>query len=193
MDFLSADFWSDRYSQSHTGWDLAEISPPLKAYFDQLSDQSLRILIPGCGFGYEGIYLWKKGYYHVSMLDFASEPIQKIQDQCPEFPVSQLFVEDFFQHTGVYDLIIEQTLFCAIDPSLRKSYAEKISELLVPGGKLVGLLFDRQFEGGPPFGGTKDEYISYFQEHFSDVQLDPCYNSVAPRAGTELFIRIIKK
>ena len=110
----------------------------------------------------------------------------------PEFPQKQLVIGDFFEHVGKYDLIIEQTLFCALNPSLRSQYAEKTAELLCENGKLVGLLFNRDFVGGPPFGGNKEEYLGYFQNHFSTVEMNECKNSIAPRQGTELFINLVK-
>ena len=77
--FLSADYWSERYQNNQAGWDLGQISPPIKAYIDQLEDKNLRILIPGCGSGYEGSYLWEKGFTNVHLLDFSSEPIAKLK------------------------------------------------------------------------------------------------------------------
>ena len=94
---------------------------------------------------------------------------------------------------GKYDLIVEQTFFCAIDPSLRTVYAEKMAKLLNPKGKLVGLLFDCNFDGGPPFGGSKTEYITYFEPYFKFNFLEKCYNSISPRAGNELFICLENK
>lgn len=68
-----------------------------------------------------------------------------------------------------------------------------MSELLKPGGKLIGLLFDRIFEGGPPFGGDKEEYEQLLKTQFTIKTLEPCYNSIQPRAGTELFMIVEKK
>ena len=110
----------------------------------------------------------------------------------PDFPSENLFVTDFFQHGGKYDLILEQTLYCAIDPSLRTKYAQKVNELLKTGGKLVGLLFDRNFESGPPFGGSKAKYMECFSPYFSHLKMEACYNSIEPRKGTELFIQLQK-
>lgn len=105
----------------------------------------------------------------------------------------KIILGDFFEHTGTYDLILEQTFFCALPPSLRKQYAEKMSELLAPGGKLVGLLFDREFElDGPPFGGCKCQYESLFNKYFDMLVFNLCYNSFSKRQGTELFIILQK-
>ena len=74
--------------------------------------------------------------------------------------------QDFFEHKGKYDLVLEQTFFCALDPAKRKDYVEKMYELITPKGKLAGVLFDREFEGGPPFGGRKNEYENLFKTKF---------------------------
>lgn len=65
-------------------------------------------------------------------------------------------------------------------------------QLLKPGGKLVGVLFNRSFEGGPPFGGSKSEYLSLFQNQFTVTSMEECYNSIAPRKNAELFVKLIK-
>lgn len=168
------------------------VSPPIRDYIDQLADRSLSILIPGCGNGYEGIYLVKKGFENVHFLDFSTIPMNTIRTQLPELPSENVHVQDFFEHRGTYDLIMEQTLFCAIDPKLRKQYAEHVHALLKPTGKLVGVMFDRSFEGGPPFGGSKEEYLELFSPIFSNVKMESCYNSIEPRRGTELFVQFEK-
>lgn len=191
MEHLSEEFWSERYEQNQTGWDLGQVSPPLKAFFDQIQDKSARILIPGCGNGYEAIYLWNSGFKNVHVVDLAKVPLSNIQKRCPEFPAEQLHRGDFFDHEGKYDFIFEQTMFCAIDPSLRQRYADKVHELLAENGKLVGVLFNKEFDGGPPYGGNEQEYRTYF-ETFDKTQMEECYNSIQPRQGNELFIRINK-
>lgn len=189
MEHLSAEFWSDRYASSRTGWDLGEVSPPIKSYIDQLTNKELKILIPGCGNGYEAEYLWNQGFKNVHVVDLAAAPLENLNERCPELPKSQLHQGDFFKHEGQYDLIFEQTMFCAIDPSLRQDYATKVLELLKSGGKLVGVLFNRDFDGGPPYGGNKAEYQTYFKA-FSKIEMEECYNSIEPRQGSELFIKI---
>lgn len=190
MENLSPEYWNNRYKHDTATWDLRSISPPIKAYIDQLEDKTISILIPGCGLGYEGEYLFKQGFFNVHLLDFAKEPLEAFQKRNPHFAKEHLHRNDFFKHEGQYDLILEQTLFCAIDPSLREAYVNKIVELLTTKGKLVGLFFNRTFEGGPPFGGSKEEYLSYFSSFFSTIYMEECYNSANPRLGSELFIQI---
>jgi thiopurine S-methyltransferase len=68
-----------------------------------------------------------------------------------------------------------------------------MNELLNPGGKLVGLLFnDKLNTDKPPFGGTEEEYLNYFEKYFKIKTFEPCYNSIKPRAGRELFINLEK-
>ena len=188
MGNLNSEYWSNRYNENQIGWDLGEISPPIKAYIDQLEDKNLNILIPGCGLGHEAEYLFNKGFYNTNVLDFASEPILNFQNRNSKFPKEQLFIQDFFEHIGQYDLIIEQTLFCAIDPLLREKYAKKMLELLKPKGKLVGLLFNKDFQNGPPFGGNKTEYLTYFSPYFNSIYMENAYNSIKPRQDSEFFI-----
>lgn len=191
-DFLSSNFWSQRYKDEQTGWDLGKVSPPIKEYVDQLRDKELKILIPGCGCGYEGEYLFRLGFKHVHLLDFSPEPLDLFKNRNPDFTEDHLHIGDFFEHEGSYDLILEQTLFCAIDPKLRMKYAEQTAKLLKPGGKLVGLFFNREFESSPPFGGNSEEYKTYFQTYFREISMEECYNSVEPRRGTELFVKMLK-
>jgi SAM-dependent methyltransferase len=191
-DFLSPEFWSKRYQENQIGWDLKQVSPPIKEYIDQLTDKELQILIPGCGLGYEGEYLFKNGFTNVHLLDFSEEPILDFQKRNPTFPATQLHTGDFFTHKGSYDLILEQTLFCAIDPTLRAKYAQHASSLLKPGGKLVGVLFNRDFEGGPPFGGNTAEYHTYFKAYFSEIAMESCHNSIEPRKDSEVFVKFVK-
>lgn len=191
---LNKHYWSQRYKSSETAWDIGEVSPPLRAWFDQLDQRDQRILIPGCGNAWEAAYLWNNGFKGVNLLDWSEEPLQNFAAVYPDFPAQQLINANFFDHRGVYDIIVEQTFFCAIDPSLRKDYARHANELLAPGGKVVGLLFDRTFEhDGPPFGGNRQDYRRIFEPHFRLKVFESCYNSLEQRQGSELFMILEKK
>lgn len=191
---LNEAFWSEKYQSGDMGWDIGAVSPPIQGYIDQLNDKKLSILIPGAGNAYEAAYLFEQGFKNITVVDIAKEPLKNLKNRIPEFPERQLIQQDFFEHKGQYDLIIEQTFFCALDPSLRVSYIDKMQSLLKPGGKLVGLLFDFRLDSvSPPFGGTKDAYTIDFEKHFKFNTFEPCFNSIKPRQGRELFIIFEKK
>lgn len=191
---LSEKAWDNRYLNNDIGWDLGIVSPPLKAYFDQLEDKELKILIPGGGNAHEAEYLFNKGFVNVFVVDLSKTAIDNIRKRIPEFPSSHLILGDFFEVYDAFDLIIEQTFFCALNPSLRENYALKMHQLLKVKGTLVGLLFSVPLNTDrPPFGGNKKEYVSYFQSYFKIHDMSPCYNSYSKRNGKELFVKLTKK
>ncbi|WP_298946056.1 methyltransferase domain-containing protein [Polaribacter sp.] len=190
---LSQNFWTNKYETNKIGWDLGEVSPPLKNYFDQLQNKELKILIPGGGNSYEAEYLFNKGFHNVYVVDIAKQPLNNIKLRVPDFPDSQLIHANFFDVDNQFDLIIEQTFFCAINPKLRAAYAAKAFELLNTNGKVVGLLFNEPLNTDkPPFGGCKEEYINHFKPYFNITIIEESYNSIQPRVGRELFFRLDK-
>lgn len=191
---LNKDYWTARYTQNNIPWDAGVITTPIKEYVDQLTNKDLKILIPGVGNGHELSYLFKNGFKNVYGLDISEEPIETFKENNPDFPEDQLIVGDFFKHNNKYDLIIEQTFFCALHTELRPLYATKMSNLLKEKGKLAGVLFSFPLtEQGPPFGGSKTEYKELFSGTFSIKTLEKCNNSIKPRENNELFIIFNKK
>ncbi|CAN5907547.1 methyltransferase domain-containing protein [soil metagenome] len=191
---LDERYWQKRYEQNLTQWDAGAITPPLKQYADQIKDRQKKILIPGCGQAYEAEYLHQRGFTQVCVADLALFPLQRLKERVPDFPKDHLLHQDFFSLGGRYDLILEQTFFCALPPDLRPAYSAQCAALLRPGGQLVGVLFETIFDQeGPPFGGDREEYKRYFSSYFDFKVFDRCYNSLGPRQGRELFILLQKK
>lgn len=190
---INANYWNSQYKNNETNWDLQQVSPPLKSYFEQIENKNIAILIAGCGNAYEAEYLYSLGFRNITLVDIAEELVLKLQSKFQHTTIKVIH-QDIFEHQGKYDLIVEQTLFCAIDPGLRRKYVATMFDLLNDNGKLVGLLFNRTFEKqGPPFGGSKQEYTNLFNAYFNFHTFDDCYNSIAPRQGSELFINFSKK
>jgi SAM-dependent methyltransferase len=191
MDQLKLDeiYWNERYLAQNTGWDIGTISTPIKTYIDQLTNKDLAILIPGCGNAYEADYLLQNGFTNVTLIDLAPTLTAQLSAKFQTYVNRELKIitGDFFEHQGNYDLILEQTFFCALDPTLRTSYVQHMAQLLKPRGKLVGLLFNQKFDVNPPFGGDEQIYRTLFEPHFTIQTLASCYNSIPPRAGKELF------
>ncbi len=192
MQKLNETYWSQRYDQSNTPWDIGYAAPALTAFFQNLVNKKARILIPGAGNAYEAEWLWKNGYENTYVIDLAKQPLKNLQKRLPDFPAENLIHKDFFELHASFDLIVEQTFFCALNPDMREAYARKMADLLAPTGQLVGVLFDFELTSqGPPFGGSYDEYRNLFTKHFRIKTLERCYNSIKPRQGNELFIHLL--
>ena len=193
MKILNKEYWENRYENNDAIWDIGHISTPLRDYIDQLENKEIKILIPGAGNAYELDYLNEKGFHNVFVIDYAQQPIDAIIKRNKTLE-RHLICDDFFNHTKTYDLIIEQTFFCALQPNLRTNYVSKMHDLLSEKGKIAGLLFNFPLtEVGPPFGGSYEEYVNLFSEKFTIKTLEPAYNSIKPRANKELFFTFEKK
>ncbi|ULQ57979.1 TPMT family class I SAM-dependent methyltransferase [Flavihumibacter rivuli] len=191
---LDAAYWNDRYLNHKTSWDIGYAAPALTHFVDQLPDKSISILVPGCGNGYEVEYLLQKGFTNVTVVDIAPSLTDALKRRLEPYSGKELTIitGDFFELDGLYDLVLEQTFFCALDPEKRADYANKMFNILKPGGKLAGVLFNREFIGGPPFGGSQEEYKKLFSKMFTIKVMEPCYNSITPRQGSEVFMILFK-
>jgi SAM-dependent methyltransferase len=191
---LNENYWNNRYLENQTGWDLQQVSPPIKNYIDQLRDTSKSILIPGCGNAHEAEYLAQQGFTKITLIDIAPALVASLQQKLQHYPQINIIQGNFFEHAGSYDIILEQTFFCALHPTLRQQYVAKMHQLLHNNGKLVGVLFDTVFEKEePPFGGNAAQYKLLFEPYFTLQQFESCYNSYSKRQGTELFVILQKK
>ena len=188
-----SSYWDDRYQNNQTGWDMHQVSPPLKGYIDGLKNKDLKILIPGCGNAYEAEYLLDKGFKKVTLIDFSKVVTGRLKKKYKDRPIT-IVNKNFFDHTGKYDLILEQTFFCALNPLLREKYVEKCYRLLKAKGKIAGVFFNKRFAPvEPPFIATDDEYRRLFLPQFTFLKFESCHNSIGPRMGYELFFEFEKK
>lgn len=190
---LDQNYWDNQYQAGRTGWDLGMVSPPIKKYFDEVEDKNLSILIPGGGNSYEAEYLLQQGFTDITVVDIAPSLVEKLKKKFSGKSEIKILLGDFFEHQGAYDIVVEQTFFCALPPEMRQQYVSKMQQLLKQDALLVGLLFNRTFEGGPPFGGDINEYETLFSPYFHLQHLATAPNSVAPRALSELWIELKKK
>jgi len=191
---LNKQLWNQRYLDSNTGWDVGCITTPIKEYIDQIQNKEIKVLVPGCGNGYEAEYLFELGFKNIFVLDYANRALKNFKSRVNSFPKSNIYEINFFDLNQKFDLIIEQTFFCALDIDLRTTYVNKMSELLNDDGKLVGVLFDDKFNNeGPPYGANFEEYKKLFQDRFLLKTFEKCYNSTPSRSSNEFFLIAKKK
>lgn len=147
------DEWENRWQAGQTGWDRGQTSPALQYWLDSGEIQPCRILVPGCGNGYEVLSLADGGYEAVGV-DVASTPVANLQtllaDNKLQADVVQANVLEW-QPGKPFDAIYEQTCLCALNPKFWEQYEQKLYGWLVDGGKLLAQFMQTGREGGPPF------------------------------------------
>ncbi len=190
---LTSNYWNSRYLDQNTGWDIGHHNVIHTDYVAHIGDKGLHILEPGAGSGYTTAYLYSQGFYNTYALDYASAPKNRFLERNPTFPKEQYLTQDFFELDSRFDLVLEQTFFCAIDPQQRVDYVNKMHSILNPNGKIYGVLFNFNKNEGPPYGGSKKEYINLFKSKFNIIRIENAKNSIPQRQGSELLIELQKK
>lgn len=196
---LSPAAWDDRYTSGDTPWDLSGPTPEFaRLLASGRLPKKARVLVPGGGRGHDAILFAEKGY-EVDLVDFAPRALEAALIEAARHKVTVFaYRQDFFDlpslpyHAASYDILLEYTFFCAIDPSLRERYVKAAAGLLRPGGWLVGLFFPLSTDKpGPPFVVSEDEVRKLFTPYF-EITIEKPQESVKARAGRE-FLALFRR
>jgi cyclopropane fatty-acyl-phospholipid synthase-like methyltransferase len=194
----SQEDWQRHYDEDDLGWDLGQVAPPFIKLFESKTILPGKTLIPGCGRGHEVIYLAENGF-EVTAVDYSPGAVNHLKSTVQERNLKcEVLHLDFFgidsSHNGVYDLLIEQTFFCAISPEQRSSYVSTVARALKKRGMLAGLFYNTgEEEGGPPFNTTREDIKKYFSDSFEIRQLSKTEDSAEQRKNKEWLAILIKK
>jgi len=159
-------FWEMRFRESATPWDAGGIPPALKKFLDKESGRG-RVLIPGCGSGYE-VRAFVEAGYDVLAVDFAPAAVERAQDILGPL-ADRVRLGDFFEFDSkaLFDLLYERAFLCALPRSLWPHYAPRVSQLLKPEGRLAGFFYFDDGERGPPFGLKSGELEVLLGKNFA--------------------------
>ena len=72
--------------------------------------------------------------------------VENLKEKFRNFSNIKIVLGDFFEHKGQYDLVIEQTFFCALPPIMREKYVVEIHKILKDKGLEIGLDIKVQHE-----------------------------------------------
>ena len=195
-EYSRAD-WQDHYESNDLGWDLGQVAPPFVKLWEEEKLPVGKALVPGCGRGHEVIFLAENGF-EVTAIDFSKGAVTYLERALEERNLSgRVLHQDFFgldnSHDGVYDLVLEQTFFCAIAPRQRQDYVRNVTRILKPGGMLVGLFYNTDKEGGPPYNTTREDIKVNFAKNFKIQELHKTTLSAEQRKDKEWLSILIKK
>jgi SAM-dependent methyltransferase len=182
------DYWNSRYLNRQTPWDFGGVPADLSAYLKR-NKKGGRVLIPGCGSGYE-IRAFADAGFDVTAMDLAPAAVERARKLGGPVLAKHIFAGDFFHYdfgTAQFDIIYERTFLCAIMPDRREAYRDRIASLLRYRGSLLGYFYYQipVVENGPPFGfawGTADEL---FSRYFLLVKDQPVEDSLPVFSGRE--------
>lgn len=138
--------WQERWRQGNTPWDAGGAPPVLQKLVEGGELPEGRALVPGCGSGYDVLELAtpERSVLGIEVAEGAVARFEKLRRQAGVSRERAEVVEgDFFDYEfgESFDLIWDYTFLCALPPARREAWAERVHELLVPGGRLVTLIF----------------------------------------------------
>jgi SAM-dependent methyltransferase len=166
VDSTHPDFWTSRYTAGKTPWDFGGVPASLKSFLAKSSAPG-RVLIPGCGSGYE-VQAFHESGYDVTAIDFSPAAVDQAKRVLGVLSRKVIF-GDFFTYNfeqGRFDLIYERTFLCSMPPSRWPDYANRMADLLSAGGKLIGVFLYGQQTDGPPYPLTDKQAEQLFQRRF---------------------------
>ena len=167
-DAARPEFWEKRFGEGFTPWDAGRVPAALEQFL-RTEPRGQRVLIPGCGSGYE-VRAFADAGFEVLAIDFAPAAVEQAHRILG--PLSELVrLGDFFKldPKGRFDLVYERAFLCALPRRLWPDYAPRVAELLHPAGRLAGFFYFDDAERGPPFGLKAGELEALLGERFDRV------------------------
>ncbi len=182
------DFWNSRYKSGQTPWDFGGVPADLKDFLKR-NPNGGRVLIPGCGWGYE-VQAFADAGYDVTAIDLSPAAVERAHQLVNPALASRILVGDFFKHDFArtsFDVIYERTFLCALLPDRREAYRDRLTRLLKYSGALIGYFYYQKSEpnDGPPYGLEWGEGKALFSRHFLLMKDVPVTDSLPVFAGRE--------
>jgi len=212
----NAEFWDQAYLEDRATWDIGTPTPVFDSMLRECGLQiagygrhgrlfsspqgssSRRVLVPGCGRGYDAMLFAQYGF-EVTAVDFAPEAVKFLRAEAANRNLRmEILQDDLFtlseENIARYEIVLEYTCICAIDPARRWEYLHMLHRLLAPGGYFIGLIFPIDGRpGGPPYAIERDSFLSELTTLFDVRFLDIPKTSIKPRRGKEILVIAQKK
>jgi len=183
-DAARPEFWEKRFREGFTPWDAGKIPAALEQFL-KTEPRARRVLIPGCGSGYE-VRAFAEAGLETLAIDFAPAAVERAQRTLG--PIAHLVrLEDFFEFDfdRPFDLVYERAFLCSLPRPLRPRYVQRVIELLRPQGRIAGFFFFEDGERGPPFGLKVGELEMLLRDQFERIADAEVGDSIPIFAGKE--------
>ncbi len=183
-DAARLEFWEKRFRENFTPWDAGRVPAALHEFL-KAEPRGQRVLIPGCGSGYE-VRAFANTGHEVVGIDFAPAAVERAQRTLGQL-AHLVRPADFFDFDsgGLFDVVYERAFLCALPRRLWSDYARRVAELLRQEGRLAGFFYFDDGERGPPFGLKAGELEALLGERFDRVVDAAVGDSIPIFAGKE--------
>jgi len=184
---MEKNFWLERWQQGLIGFHQEQVNSYLTKNWPELGAQAGdKVFVPLCGKSKDMVWLHQQGMQvrgvELSAMAveafFAENQLAAHQDTQGHFsrwraPGYELLCGDFFSviptDTQHHRFVYDRASLIALPPEIRQKYAKHLSDLLVPGSKvlLVTMEYPQHEMQGPPFSVHEDEVRGLYSHNFS--------------------------
>lgn len=199
---MDLNFWNDRWQMGETGFHQSVLNPYLAYCYGEKgpsadSRSSLKVFVPLCGKSQDMQWLSQNGYdvigvecSSIAVKDFFEKNTTSFEitesdryikyTACAETSGKaklEIIQGDFFELSaadieGVTD-VFDRASLIALPEAMRKSYVEKMAELLNPGVRilLITMTYPQHEMDGPPFSVDEEEVDGLYNKNFKIEKL----------------------
>lgn len=187
QDSSRPEFWDTRFRDGVTPWDAGAVPLQLAVWIEKRKSP-LRVLVPGCGSGYE-VRLFAERGHDVLAIDFSDAAVETARQELGPFSGLVKKADFFVVQERPFDLVYERAFLCALPRALWGDWGRRVAELLRPGGELAGFFYIDDNERGPPFGISRDGLKELLGEAFelTEDQAVPAAQSLPVFKGKEIW------
>jgi SAM-dependent methyltransferase len=183
--------WKEAWKAGVTPWDAGASPPALRSLLDRGAVPAGRVLVPGCGTGYDLATL-ARADREVVGIDLSEDARSAFLAAHPDLPGTVDYeVTNFFSYAPArgFDFVWDYTFFCALDPDQRSSWSQTMERLVKPGGLLATLLFpfEDPISGkeGPPWPINTELVRGYVEDAFEALEAVEVQHTHTGREGRE--------
>jgi thiopurine S-methyltransferase len=204
---MEIEFWKQRWDNNQIGFHQQKINPYLAYFYGEKGPErsartALKVFVPLCGKSMDLLWLAQNGYETFgvecsetavrSFFEENSVNYKSAENEHGSLFMSpatdagragiEIFQGDFFalgnEELSTVTDVYDRAAFVAMPEDMRVQYAEKMTQLLSPGTRmlLVTLTYDPAEMNGPPFSVTEENVRELYSDNFTVEKL--CYKNV---------------
>jgi SAM-dependent methyltransferase len=179
------EFFDIRYATGRMPWDFGGVPSSLKEFLAKHQGPG-RVLIPGCGSGYE-IEAFSSASWDVIGIDFSKVAVARARRLWGPLAgkVHQCDFFDYAVREGWFDMVYERTFLCTLLPDFWLGYAQRIAKLIASSGLLCGFFFLGPEDEPPPYPISQDQLDKLLGSWFEKIEDNAVEDSLPLYASKE--------